>query len=119
MLLSISPKLPMRDKAATKAFYLNKLGFQDAGAVDYEGYLMVRKDGVELHFFEFKALDIHQNYGQVYIRTDQIQALYQLALSEKLPIPAAGHLQAKPWQQYEFSVIDPDHNLLTFGQAMP
>lgn len=118
MLLTVIPKLPMRDKAATKDFYLTKLGFQNVGAADYDGYLMVRKDGVELHFFEFKALDVSQNYGQVYIRTDQIHDLYQLALSEKLSIPAAGHLQAKPWHQQEFSVIDPDHNLLTFGQSL-
>ncbi|MDQ3394659.1 MAG: VOC family protein, partial [Bacteroidota bacterium] len=37
MLTSINPKLPMRNKSATRDFYLNQLGFQEIG--DYEGYL--------------------------------------------------------------------------------
>lgn len=116
MLLQIHPKLPMRDKAVTRDFYLNKLQFQEFGDADYEGYLMVQKDQIQLHFFEFQALNPLENYGQVYIRTDNIEAWYQLALDQKLPIPAAGHLQLKPWRQKEFSLLDPDHNLLTFGQ---
>jgi hypothetical protein len=32
MLTEIHPKLPMRDKAATKDFYLNKLDFQQFGS---------------------------------------------------------------------------------------
>jgi catechol 2,3-dioxygenase-like lactoylglutathione lyase family enzyme len=118
MLTDIHPKLPMRDKAATKNFYLNELGFQQLGSVDYDGYLMVYKDSVQIHFFEFKELDPKENYGQVYVRTDQIDDLYRLALDKKLSLPTAGHLQAKPWGQKEFSLLDPDHNLLTFGQSV-
>ena len=55
MLTNISPKLPMRNKLATKAFYINQLGFQEIG--NYEGYLMVKKDAIEIHFFEFKELN--------------------------------------------------------------
>lgn len=29
-----------------------------------------------------------------------------------------GRLENKPWGQREFSVSDPDNNLLTFGQGM-
>ena len=118
MLTHIHPKLPMRDKAITRDFYLNKLGFQEFGNADYEGYLMVEKDHIQIHFFEFKELDPKENYGQVYIRTDDIETWYQLAVDNKLSIPQAGHLHLKPWQQKEFSLLDPDHNLLTFGQQM-
>jgi hypothetical protein len=118
MLTDIHPKLPMRDKAVTKDFYINKLGFQEFGNVDYNGYLMVQKDNIQVHFFEFKELNPKENYGQVYIRTDEIEKLYQLTLSKKLNIPEAGHLQIKPWRQREFSLLDPDNNLLTFGQSI-
>ena len=57
MLTSINPKLPMRDKAVTHAYYIDKLGFEQLGSVDYDGYLMVKKDAVEIHFFEFKSLN--------------------------------------------------------------
>jgi catechol 2,3-dioxygenase-like lactoylglutathione lyase family enzyme len=118
MLTEIHPKLPMSDKTATKDFYINKLGFKNFGAADYDGYLMVEKDNIQIHFFEFKDLDPKENYGQVYIRTNEIEKWYQLALEKKLDIPAAGHLHLKPWQQREFSLLDPDNNLLTFGQSV-
>ena len=108
----------MRDKAITKDFYLNKLNFQEFGSADYEGYLMVQKESIQIHFFEFRELDPAENYGQVYIRTDNIDEWYQLALGKKLNLPEAGHLQIKPWRQKEFSLLDPDNNLLTFGQSM-
>ena len=60
MLTEINPKLPMRDKAVTKDYYLNKLGFQLFGDGDFDGYLMVHKDNVQIHFFEFKDLDTKQ-----------------------------------------------------------
>ncbi len=118
MLKEIHPKLPMRNKAVTRDFYQNKLGFQEFGSADFEGYLMVEKDLIQIHFFEFQELDPNENYGQVYIRTDNIDEWYQLALDRKVNIPQAGHLQIKPWQQKEFSLIDPDNNLLTFGQSL-
>ena len=118
MLTEIHPKLPMRDKSATKDFYINKMGFQQVGNVDYDGYLMIKKDKIEIHFFEFKDLNPKENYGQVYIRTTAIEKLYQMALDKKIAMPKAGHLEMKHWRQKEFSILDPDHNLLTFGESL-
>lgn len=118
MLTAVNPKLPMRDKQITEHFYLNLLGFSKAGSGSYPDYLMVKKDQVELHFFLFKTLDPKENYGQIYIRTKEIKALYQEFLNRKVPIHPNGPLQAKPWGQMEFSVLDPDHNLLTFGELI-
>jgi len=55
MLTKINPKLPMRNKALTRDFYLNQLSFKQLG--DYGDYLIVGKDNIEIHFFEFKELD--------------------------------------------------------------
>jgi len=118
MLTDINPKLPMRDKNVTREFYLTKLGFKEFGSADYEGYLMVEKDRIQIHFFEFKQLDPKENYGQVYIRTDNITGYYQSLLDSKTTIHPNGPLENKPWGQKEFSVLDPDNNLLTFGQSM-
>ena len=54
MLRSIHPKLPMRDKSATKQYYIDGLGFRTIGAMDYDGYLMLEKEGIELHFLNSK-----------------------------------------------------------------
>jgi hypothetical protein len=116
MLIEINPKLPMRDISITREFYINKLGFQKFGNADYDGYLMVEKDKIQIHFFEFKDLDPKDNYGQVYIRTIDIEGLYRHMIGTGVAIHPHGSLQTKPWGQKEFSVLDPDNNLLTFGQ---
>lgn len=118
MLTHIHPKLPMRDKAATREFYIDQLGFHALGNIDFDEYLMVKRDHIEIHFFEFKALDPKENYGQVYIRTDNIDKLYQALIDQGVAIHPAGHLQVKSWGQKEFSLLDPDSNLLTFGQGI-
>ena len=118
MLTDINPKLPMRNKKVTREFYVNKLGFNEFGSTSYDGYLMMEKDQIQIHFFEFKALDPKENYGQVYIRTDNIDNLYQTLLDNKTRIHPNGQLEIKSWKQMEFSILDPDNNLLTFGQSM-
>lgn len=117
MLKDINPKLPMRNKAATKEFYVNKLNFHQFGN-DYDEYLMIEKDEIQIHFFEFKDLDPTENFGQVYIRVDEIDKLYQSFISQNISIHPNGRLQIKPWGQKEFSLLDPDNNLLTFGESL-
>lgn len=114
MLTDIHPKLPMRDKNLTKWYYIDQLNFKLVA--DYNEYLIVRKDKIEIHFFEFKQLNPKENYGQVYIRTENIDDLYQLLLNKAINIHPNGNLQVKSWGQIEFSLLDPDNNLLTFGQ---
>lgn len=118
MLTDINPKLPMRDKSKTRDYYLKKLGFQEFGTTAYDGYLMVQKDQVQIHFFEFKDLDPGENYGQVYIRVDGIEEFYQFLLDNKIRVHPNGQLEVKPWGQKEFSLLDPDNNLLTFGEGV-
>ena len=115
MLKDIIPKLPMRDKILTKEFYLNQLSFELIS--DYGDYILLKKDEIEIHFFEFKTLNPLENYGQVYIRVIDIDKLYKSLLDKSIAIHPNGHLEVKPWRQKEFSLLDPDNNLLTFGQA--
>lgn len=119
MLTAIHPKLPMRDKNTTRNFYCTFLGFQEFGTIDWEGYLMIEKDAIQIHFFEFKDLDPKENYGQIYIRSTSIEEYYY-SLQKINPsiIHPNGNLEAKPWGQKEFSVLDPDNNLITFGESI-
>jgi len=106
----------MRNKKATKDYYIKQLNFTEIS--DYGDYLIINKDEIEIHFFEFKNLNPKENYGQVYIRTNNIDKLYQTLLEEKVQIHPNGLLESKPWGQKEFSLLDPDNNLLTFGQTI-
>ena len=53
----------------------------------------------------------------MHIRTNTIDAVYQAFLENKVQIHPNGKLETKPWGQREFSILDPDTNLLTFGQS--
>jgi catechol 2,3-dioxygenase-like lactoylglutathione lyase family enzyme len=114
MLTAIIPKLPMRDAVATRTYYVDQLGFKAKG--HYPDYLIVERDGLELHFFLFADLDPLTNDGQVYIRVADIDTLYQALVDRGMAIHPNGSLGTKPWGQREFALLDPDHNLLTFGQ---
>jgi hypothetical protein len=116
VLKDIIPKLPMRDKMLTKEFYLNQLSFELIS--DYGDYILLKKDQIEIHFFEFKSLNPLENYGQVYIRVIDIDTLYKHLIESEVPIHPNGKLEIKPWGQKEFSLLDPDHNLLTLGQSI-
>lgn len=115
MLFQAIPKLPMRDRGRTVQYY-ESLGF--VLEADYGDYLIVARDRIELHFFLFEALDPEQNDGQVYIRTDDVEAFYTFCLSQHVPIHPNAPLADRPWGQREFALLDPDHNLLTFGQSL-
>lgn len=114
MLKSVSPKLPMRNKIETKNFYINLLNFEEIN--DYGDYLLLKKDDVEIHFFEFKELNPTENYGMIYLRVSHIEKLYKTFVECGIPIHPNGNLETKHWQQKEFSILDPDSNLLTFGE---
>ncbi|WP_262147719.1 bleomycin resistance protein [Chryseobacterium foetidum] len=118
MLTQIHPKLPMRDKAETKKYYIDRLGFSQLGSDDFPDYLMLKKDQIEIHFFLFAEIDTKDNYGMVYIRVSDIDTLYQSLLDNKVEIHPNGSLHTKPWRQREFSLLDPDSNLLTFGEGI-
>lgn len=118
MLTEIHPKLPMRHLKVTRDFYTQLLGFHPLGDPNFEPYLMVRREQVEIHFFAFPGLNPAENYGQVYIRTNDIDHLYQSMQERGVAIHPNGALTTKPWGQREFSILDPDNNLLTFGQTI-
>ena len=118
MLLEIHPKLPMRNKAVTMHYYMEQLGFTDIGSESFDDYLMVKKDNIVIHFFSHKTLDVLTNDGQVFIRTNNIDALDQQMIDNQVTNHPTGNLTLKPWGQKEFALLDPDNNLLTFGQSI-
>ena len=116
MLTALIPKLPMRDPAATRAYFVDRLGFTVIG--QYADYLIMELDGLEIHFFLHADLDPLTNDGQLYIRTNAIDDLYRSLADRGVAIHPNGALATKPWGQREFALLDPDHNLLTFGEAV-
>lgn len=111
-LQSVIPKLPSTNLEATFNFY-SKLGFKKVGG-DYPDYLMIARDSIELHFFLFTDLVPSENYGMCYIRVTEIEKLYE----ELKKVTEVRPLHHQPWKQKEFSLVDTDTNLLTFGEGI-
>lgn len=106
----------MRNIKITTQYYVDKLGF-NVGA-DYGNYLILSKDDQEMHFFLFENLDPFTNYGQIYVRIVNIGDYYNQLIFDNVKIHPNAPLENKPWGQKEFSLLDPDHNLLTFGEPI-
>lgn len=106
------PVLPSLSIAETAAFYSEKLGFQ-AHVFEGQDYLILRRDGMELHFWLCDDREICENTS-VYLRGDGIDALYE-ELSGK-DLPRLSPFTVRPWGMKEFYVWDPHGNLLRFGR---
>jgi uncharacterized glyoxalase superfamily protein PhnB len=113
---SISPILPANDVLETVRWYEAKLGFQRSFLYTQPPYAVVARDGVEIHFSQFKV-DPASNHTTCYLRVTNIDALYEGWRAQGLVHPQAP-LQVKPWGQKEFALVDPNGNLLRFGEAV-
>jgi catechol 2,3-dioxygenase-like lactoylglutathione lyase family enzyme len=115
MITAIIPRLPARDLGETEKFYKQHLGFEMVTKQD--DYLVLSRNGIELHFYQNRVMNVQKNNTMLYVRVDhQIQELHNKAVTESLPFTMLGKLEEKSWGQIEFSLLDPNHNLLTFGQ---
>lgn len=116
MLTAACPKLPSRNLQQTKEYYCDLLGFSVLG--EYPEYLLLQREDAEIHFFSYPDLDPSSNYGQCYFRVSGISSMYEAFISKGVQIHPNGALDRKLWGVIEFSLLDPDANLLTFGELV-
>lgn len=138
MLGTAFPILPTHDLATTVALF-EALGFE-AETYTSEGYAILRRGGIELHFTATASLDPLHSNGMAFVRLRDAAALYaELEATRALPImaPAAlgpdelrrrwlagesiarlSEIEDKPWRMREFAVLDPSNNLIRFGQPL-
>lgn len=117
------PIFPSRDFAKTIAFY-DKLGFGiELHAPGPDGYLILVNGPMELHFFPHPDLDPKTSIVGAYVRTDDVDTLYEIiSPDEHLPsagVPRYEAPQDRPWGMREFYIVDEDGSLLKFGQQIP
>ena len=114
MISAVISKLPFINKDETIDFY-NTIGFQlDA---DYGQYLIFSLEQTELHFFSHDNLNPKKSDFMIYLKVNaEIEKLYNKLIESGISIHPNGKLEKKPWNQMEFSIIDPNGTLLTFGQ---
>jgi catechol 2,3-dioxygenase-like lactoylglutathione lyase family enzyme len=118
MLLALIPKLPAKSLDETADFYAAKLGFRLVSR--YPDYLILARDGAEVHFYPNPLVVPSASDHQVYIRMQSgIDDLYRTLLDNGAARRGYGDLETKPWGQREFAITDPNGHALTFGQPEP
>lgn len=110
-LVAAIPKLASLDIERSLTFF-EALGFTRRGA--YPDYGIAVRDGVQLHFWLCQDPRIPHETG-CRISVVGIEELFA-AFSEAGVIHPNGSLALKPWEVWEFSILDPDGNLVTFQQ---
>jgi catechol 2,3-dioxygenase-like lactoylglutathione lyase family enzyme len=114
----VAPILPARDFETTARFY-ERLGF--AVVSQYQppdAYLIMRRGGIELHFFPAADFDQAKSHAGCYIRVEDVDAWFERARALDLPragIPRIVALSDRPWGMREFAIIDPSGSLLRIG----
>ena len=106
------PVLASLDMAQTEAFYNQCLGFATV-ARHGDDYLIVERDGCELHFWPCEERHIAQNTS-CYVRGDT-RALHADFAARGLALAPP---EDRPWGMRELYVIDPHGNLLKFGEVI-
>lgn len=107
------PVLLTRDTARAAARYA---AFGFAVADTGHGYLIMRRDGVELHMSHVSNIP-EPHCVSAYIRVADVAPWF--ADFERAKPPRLIAVADKPWGMREFHVIDDDGNLLNIGQPLP
>ncbi len=121
MLKSVCPIFPSTNFKRTAEFFQN-LGFELAFEYEEEGYLILVRDGVELHYARDPTHEASTSDHSAFVRVENAIELSKSFAKSGLPsggIPRVGHAENKPWGVCELAVIDPDGNLLRMGHNLP
>lgn len=114
------PIMPAKDLDATLAFY-ERLGFENAGAPPSEwNYLIIRRGGVQLHFYGDPNVDPLTTAASCYVYTDDADALFaEWDATGVAADPATGSRLVPPvdtdYRLREFALVDPSGNLVRVG----
>ncbi|MBC2774106.1 glyoxalase [Rhizobium sp. AQ_MP] len=114
-ILNAVPILPSLDFTETRNFYVDALGFEDVG---YDGldYLVVRRGGMELHFWLSDDPVQCQN-SSVFFRATAPAEIYRDFCSRGIEAIRPADDAGECGGGVRFHIRDPHGNLLMFGGA--
>jgi catechol 2,3-dioxygenase-like lactoylglutathione lyase family enzyme len=123
MLERAVPILPSRNLRETLAFY-ERLGFENRGAPPEEWeYLIVGRDGAELHFFSAPDTDPLTTAAGCYVFVEDADALHDEWRETGVPRDAETGSRLVPpvdtdYGLREFAVVDGSGNLVRVGSPL-
>jgi DNA-binding MarR family transcriptional regulator len=127
------PVLPTHDPAATIAFY-QRIGFRKNRGGD-DGYAMLERDGVELHFTLSPEVDPFATAGMARLSVPDADAFREEILAAGVvenhhdvdlharwvtahDLARVGPITDKPYRVREFALFDPTNNLILVGHPI-
>ncbi|WP_316802068.1 VOC family protein [Pedobacter nototheniae] len=112
MLKAATPILASLNADETIKFYIEKLGFTFHN--NWDGYLILSKDEIGLHFWPTEDESIPKNTGcYIYVtHVDELYADYQ----KQGVIHPNGKVKDMPWEMRQFSILDNNGNIIHFGE---
>lgn len=76
----------------------------------------MEKEGIQIHFFKFKELEVNENNEKIYIRINTAYAFYESVIYQKsLFIPKK--IYALNLRNKTNFIVNSDNNLLAFGES--
>ena len=120
MLKSICPLFPSSDFDRTSAFY-GELGFQEVARFEDNGYLILARDRVEVHFFSTQGHETSDHSGHsAFVRVENasiLSAEFEDLNRTGQGVPRFERAEEKPWGMCELEIVDPNGNLLRMGHV--
>ncbi len=111
------PVLAARDPSAAADWYRDKLGFSVSRNYPDEGYAIVQRDEIEIHFWKCDDRHIAENTS-AYIRVSDIAAIHA-SFEQAGDGGRISTIEDRAWGMREFYVWDPDGNLMRIGEQIP
>jgi catechol 2,3-dioxygenase-like lactoylglutathione lyase family enzyme len=111
--------LAVSDLAASKRFYLDKLGFAEDFSVD--GWAFLSRGACKLrlgHCPDATPMSKAQDHSWfAYLHCRDASGLYEESIKNGVEI--WHKLADKPWGMREFAVVTPDGHRIVFGETLP
>lgn len=110
--ISVTPELPVADVREAQRWYSDVLGWKIGWVSEDESYGALYVETLELFLRRAAVL---RPGGVTCLRVSDVEFVHAACREAGGKITA--ELETHPWQMREFSVEDPDGNLLRIGQS--
>ncbi|MEM8858801.1 MAG: VOC family protein [Chloroflexota bacterium] len=108
--------LSVSDLAQAKSYYIDTLGFELDFDFEMGQYAGVKMDGVTIHLTAGDFVAERIGKGSVYIFCDEIHGYFEAVKAKGANVLSEPADQ--PYMMRDFTVVDPDGNMLSFGQPI-
>jgi len=110
--ISVTPELPVADVREAQCWYRDVLGWKIGWLAEDESYGALYVETLEIFLRRAAVL---RPGGVTCVRVSDVESVY--AACREAGGKVTSELETKPWQMNEFSVADPDGNVLRIGQS--